>query len=193
MTVRGPANSTNWEDQINALLDGALDEASVAALKSAAEKDDTLARAIVEACQLQQSMDQLALEKAPASLRRKLRRIPKEHKAASRHPLTAPPRWVLAGSLASLVLIAVVMDMNQPAGKAVTTSQSAARDTASNSAQVAQTRRELAIAFYYLDKIGLQVGRQIREEMNEELSAPIKDNLSQHMPYTGQAYKEKHA
>jgi len=193
MSGQGPANPIDWEDKINALLDGALDEASAEALKSAAKADSALARAIVDAWQLQKGMDQLALEKAPASLRRKLRRIPHEHKAAPRRPLLALPRWVLAGSLASLALIAVVLVLRPPAGQAVTATGPVVKQTAGESAQAAQARRELAIAFYYFDKVGSRVGRQIHQELNEELSAPIKENLSKHLPYTGQAYKEKHA
>ena len=194
MTGQGPANPTDWEDKINALLDGVLDEASTEALKSAAGTDGALARAIVSAWQLQQGMDQLALEEAPASLRRKLRRIPREHKAAGRRPLLTLPRWALAGSLAALALIAVVTVMNRrPDGQAITAPQHLAGHTASEPAQVAQARRELAIAFYYLDKVGLRVGREIHSELNDELSAPIKENLFKHMPHTGQSDKEKHA
>jgi hypothetical protein len=38
----------------------------------------------------------------------------------------------------------------------------------------------------------MRVGREIHEELNEELSAPIKDNFSKYMPYSGQSLKEKH-
>jgi len=197
MSGQGPANPIDWEDKINALLDGALDEASAEALKSAAKADSALARAIVDAWQLQKGMDQLALEKAPASLRRKLRRIPHEYKTRSHRPLMAAtgalPRWLVAGSLASLALIAVVLVLRQPAGQAVTATGPVVKQTAGESEQAAQARRELAIAFYYFDKVGSRVGRQIHQELNEELSAPIKENLSKHLPYTGQAYKEKHA
>ena len=46
----------NWEQQINALLDGELSQVDADELKSAATDDRELARAIVEAYQLQQVM-----------------------------------------------------------------------------------------------------------------------------------------
>ena len=57
MTQRPDMN--DWEDQINALLDGELDDAQADALKGAAEQDQALARAIIEAYQLQQLMASL--------------------------------------------------------------------------------------------------------------------------------------
>jgi hypothetical protein len=43
-----------WEAQVNALLDGELDDQAAEALKAAALDDQALAGAIVEAYQLQQ-------------------------------------------------------------------------------------------------------------------------------------------
>jgi ferric-dicitrate binding protein FerR (iron transport regulator) len=143
MTGQDPGNPADRaalarEDEINALLDGALDEAAVKALKAAAAEDSELAQAIVAAWQLQQSMDQLHLEKAPPSLRRKLRRIPHQHPAAPHRRLLPLPRWVLACGLASVVLIAVAMMMSPPPGPAVGPSQRAASGRGIDPAQVAQ-------------------------------------------------------
>jgi len=180
----------DWEREINELLEGALDDTSSEALKSAAARDSELAQAIVRAWQLQKSMDELKLEKAPVSLRRKLKRIPREYAAVSRRSWFAPPRWAVAGGMAALVLVAVVMTTGRFNG---TQPQETASQAAADAAKMAQTRRDLATAFYYLDKVGLRVGREIHEELNDELSDPIRENLSKHMPYTGQRQKEKHA
>jgi hypothetical protein len=100
------------------------------------------------------------------------------------------PRWLPAGGLAAMVLVAVAMLLNEPAGRTVISSQATASRSASDAARREQTRRELAIAFFYLDKAGLRLGQEIREVLNDELSAPVKDELSKHMPYVGPAHKE---
>ncbi len=191
MTGQGPATPKDWEIEINALLDGELDGASAMALKAAAAEDRVLALAIVAAWQLHKSLDQQRLERAPASLRRKLRRIPREQKTASGRLVFGLPRWVSAGGLAAVVLAAVVMLLNEPAGPTVTSSQATAHRSTSDAARQEQTRRELRIAFFYLDKAGLRLGQQIHQVLNDELSAPVKDELSKHMPYVGQSHKEK--
>ena len=186
MMTQGPEHPADgWEEAINELLDGALDDASADALKAAAEGDRELALAIVDAWRLQKSMDELALEKAPAGLRRKLRRIPREYRVTSPYRPMGLPGWALAGGMATMVLAAVAVMM-------VTGPQPTASRRGVDAAKVAQTRRELATAFHYLDKVGLRVGREIHEELNDELSAPIRDNLSKHLPWTGQTQKEKH-
>jgi hypothetical protein len=193
MNGQDPATPKDWEIEINELLDDELDGASAKALKAAAAEDRVLARAIVEACQLHQSLEQQRPERAPASLRRKLRRIPREQKEATGRLVFSMPRWLPAGGLAAIVLVAVAMLLNEPAGRTVISSQATASRSASDAARREQTRRELAIAFYYLDKAGLRLGQQIHQLMNEELSAPVRDELSRHMPYVGPAPKENNA
>ena len=64
-----------WEEKINALIDGELDPLGADELKAEATDDRELARAIVEAYQLQQAMEAVKVERAPASLRKKLKAI----------------------------------------------------------------------------------------------------------------------
>jgi anti-sigma factor RsiW len=193
MSESGPTNPADREAEINALLDGELDAATAADLKAAAAADSALAQAIVQAWQLQQGMDQLQLEKAPASLSRKLRRIPREQAALSRRAFLGMPRWAAAAGLASVVLVTVVMVLSEPSGQTVAPRQQAAIGAEIDPARVREARRELSIAFSYLDKAGFRVSRQIQEVLSEELAAPVKDNLSKHIPYTGQSHKEKQA
>jgi len=192
MTVRDNGHpGKDWEAEINALLEGELDQAAAEALKAAAAEDSRLAAAIVEAWQLQKSMDELQLEKVPPSLRRQLRRIPRQHRRASRKPWLGLNGWLPAGAMAAVVLIALALVFGRPGGTAGPQPNAARKGV--DMAQVEQARRELATAFRYLDKVGLRVGQEIQAELNDELSDPIKDNLSKHLPYTGQSQKEKHA
>jgi len=198
MSGQGPRKPADWEAEINALLDGELDATTTAALKAAAAEDQALARAIVEAWQLQQCMDELQLEKAPASLARRLDRIPREQGALSHRRILGMPRWATAAGLASVLLAVLVLMRVEPPGQGGLSPPQVASGAAIEPAeirpeQVSKARRELAIAFSYLDKTGFRVSREIQEVLSEELSAPVKDNLSEHLPYMGQSRKEKHA
>ncbi len=73
-----------WEDQINALLDGELDEAQTNLLRATAESDPTLNQLINEAFELRQLMSEISHEKAPVSLHGKLRRIPRQESVQER-------------------------------------------------------------------------------------------------------------
>ncbi len=84
-----------WEDSINALMDGELDSGETAALKLAATDDRHLARTIIDAYQLQQALASIPVEQAPASLRKKLRRIPRDQRVRQR-PDFLRPRWAMA-------------------------------------------------------------------------------------------------
>jgi hypothetical protein len=160
--------------------------------------DSQLSQAIVEAWQLQQCMDRLELEKAPVSLSKRLGRIPREQGALSHRRILGMPRWAIAAGLASVVLAALVLMRAEPPRQEGLPPQQVAsgadiEPVEIGPEQIRKARQELAIAFSYLDKTGVRVSREIQEVLSEEISAPVKDNLSEHIPYTGQYRKEKHA
>jgi ferric-dicitrate binding protein FerR (iron transport regulator) len=161
-----------WESQVNALLDSELDEASTEALKQAANEDRELARAIIEAFQLQRSMDSVGIERAPASLRRKLRDIPRNNRQSR-----SPRRWVMATAMASIPLLAIGLVLMQPGQP--------------STADVEQARQDLSVAFIYIDKVGSLTGNRIHEVLGSELHSGVTDNLSKHIPFTEQSTKEK--
>ena len=163
-----------WESQINALLDGDLDEASTAALKLAASEDHHLAQAIIEAYELQRGMDSLGLERAPASLRRKLRQIPRSQK-----PSLFPRRWVMATTMALVPLLAVGIILMQPGQP--------------SAAEVDKARQDLALAFTYIDKVGNRTGDYLQNVLGAELRHGITDNISKHFPYTEQSLQEENS
>lgn len=181
------------ESQINALLDGELDELATAQLKAAASEDSALAQAIVDAWQLQGCLDTLQLEKAPPSLRRKLKRIPSEQKRQSQKRSFFIRPWVFAGGLASATLVFAMMVMIGPAPTPVNPQNGVAVEASSDEQRAQQAAEELQLAFQYLDKVGLRLGKQINEVLSDEISTPVKDNFSRYMPYTGHSKKEKQA
>ncbi len=179
MTERKELNE-QWEARINALLDGELDAEETAELQREAESNAGLAQAIVEAYRLQAMMDQLEIERAPASLRAKLSRIPQTESAADRRWF-GMPRWLPVGAVAAvpLLVIAVVMMQSGPRQRDYT------------EAEVLQARQDVLTAFAYLDRVGERAGRVIEGELAKEFSDGVNDNVSRYMPFTHQSEQEE--
>jgi ferric-dicitrate binding protein FerR (iron transport regulator) len=166
------AKLPEWEVRINDLLDGELDEAATEVLKQEASGDKELARAIIEAYELQRGMDHLGIERAPAGLRRKLRRIPRAEK-----PFLRQRRWAMAAVAASVPLLAVTLILMQPRQP--------------SPADVEQARQDLALAFTYIDKVGYRTGDYLQTVLGTELHQGVTENLSRHFPYTEQSHEEE--
>jgi anti-sigma factor RsiW len=150
-----------WEERINALLDGELSPENADLLKAEATDDRELARAIVEAYQLQQAMDAIPVERAPSSLTRKLNAIPRKE---SKQPLFGflQPRWAMALAAVPLVLFSVsLMQPDSPSG-----------------ADLAKARQEMAIAFAYLDKAGMITGREIESTVGSTLANAVTGSVN---------------
>jgi hypothetical protein len=131
--------------------------------------------------QIDHLLNQLEVEKAPASLTRKLKRIPREHR--EKKPLLpwlfpGPlPKWVMAPAFAAVPLIALTVVMMQPKQP--------------SEAEIQQARQDLAVAFAYLDKVGNRTGNQIHSVLGGELRHNVKDKLSEHIPFTEQSIQEE--
>lgn len=174
-----------WEAQINALLDGELDDDHADALKHAAESEPALARAIIEAYQLQRLMSALPVERAPDSLREKLRRIPAEQESLARlasgedtRQATAlaggaaaqgvrrwfafEPRWVMA--LAAVPLVIAI------------SFQFAGGPKPPSEAELAQARQDMALAFSYLQKASAFTGREIEDSIGTGFVDPVTES-----------------
>lgn len=170
-----------WEAQINALLDGELDDAAAEGLKAEAEHDPALARAIIEAYQLQRLLAEIPQERAPDSLRAKLQRIPAEQESAERRIAEARksverarrPRWFGLGStgprwamaLAALPLvIALGIQFSGPKEP--------------SEAELAQARQDLALAFAYLEKASRVTGREIEHSIGAGMRDPVTETTA---------------
>ena len=164
----------DWESRVNALLDGELDEASTEALKLAASKDHELARAIIEAYELQRGMDHLGRETAPASLRKKLQQIPRAQK-----PVLRQRRWVMATAMACVPLLVIAVMLMQPRQP--------------SAAEVEQARQDVTLAFSYIDKVGFRTGDYLQSVLGAELRHGVTDNISRHFPYTEQSREEENS
>jgi anti-sigma factor RsiW len=163
-----------WEERINALLDGELSAADAGLLKAEATDDRDLARAIVEAYQLQQAMDAVTVERAPDSLRKSLRAIPRKHRTAPTFRLFQL-RWATAVAAIPLLLIAV--SLMRP-------------DTPSDS-EIAQARQELAIAFAYLDKAGAMTGHEIESSVGQTMANAMTGSVNRALKSQNLGSEEK--
>ena len=166
-----------WEAQINALLDGELDDAAAESLKAEAEHDPALARAIIEAYQLQRLLAEIPQERAPDSLRARLQRIPAEQESAerriaearksvervSRRPRWLEPRWAMA--LAALPLV-VALGIQFSGPKEPT------------DAELAQARQDLALAFAYLEKASRVTEREIEHSIGAGMRDPVTETTA---------------
>ena len=164
------------EDLINALMDGELSATDAQLLKAEASDDRELARAIIEAYQLQQEMDAIDVERAPDSLRKRLRAVPRENRPARVFSLLQP-RWAMA--LAAIPLVVIVVSLMQP-------------DTPSAS-EVAQARQEMAIAFAYLDKAGVITGREIESRVGHTMADAVTGSVNRAIKSQNLNSKEKEA
>ena len=165
-----------WEDRINALLDGELSAEDADLLKAEATDDRQLARAIVEAYQLQQAMDGIKVERAPDSLRKRLKAIPRQHRRTPVFSLFQP-RWAMA--LAAIPLVVIAVSMMRP-------------DTPSAS-EIAQARQEMAIAFAYLDKAGVITGREIESVVGHTMANAVTGSVNKAIQSQNLNSKEKEA
>lgn len=165
-----------WEEQINALLDGELGQHDAESLKAKASDDRKLARAIIEAYQLQKAMDEIRVERAPMSLRKKLKAIPHQQRAV-RTPVFLQPRWIMAAAVVPLVL--VVASLMQP-------------DTPS-AEEIEQARYELALAFAYLDRAGKRAGNEIEMTVGHTMSDAITGTVIRNIKSQYESPEEKEA
>jgi anti-sigma factor RsiW len=165
-----------WEEQINALLDGELSPEDAELLKAEATDDRELARAIVEAYQLQQAMDQVQVERAPRSLTKRLNAVPRKHRSRPSFSLLQP-RWAMA--LAAVPLVVIAVSLMRP-------------DTPSAS-EIAQARQELAIAFAYLDKAAVITGREIESTVGSTMANAVTGSVNKVIQSPNLTSKEKEA
>jgi anti-sigma factor RsiW len=163
-----------WEDRINALLDGELSDTDAEALKARATDDRDLARAIIEAYQLQQAMDAVQVERAPGSLTKRLNAIPREHQQATGFRFFQP-RWAMA--LAAVPLAIIAVNLMQP-------------DTPS-AAEIAKARQDLAIAFAYLDRAGSITGREIGSTVGHTMADALSGSVNRTIKFSNEHSKEK--
>jgi anti-sigma factor RsiW len=161
MTEHKNQDADMREARINALLDGELDDQQAEQLKADATDDQALARAIIEAYQLQRAMEQVRVEPAPASLRRKLKRIPRDSR-----PTYLQPRWVAAFAAIPLAVLGLVLIQPSapPAGQI-------------RQAEIEQAQRDLAVAFAYIDQVGNLAGKQIETQLVDEMSDAVAGSI----------------
>ncbi len=154
----------DWEAQINDLLDGELSDSDAERLTRAAEGDGELARAIIEAYQLQQAMANIPLERAPASLRRKLKLIPRVQRRLER-PAWQQPAWLGAVAAAALVAVVAIQQLGPQ------------EPEQPSAAEIAQAQQDLKVVLTYLGKVRRQTGLEIESRVGEGMSEVVTGSM----------------
>ncbi len=156
-------NKEHWQNAIDDLLDGNLSADEAKALRKEAATDAQLAKAIIDAYQVQSELESLGMEQAPESLQKRLRAIPSQQRG-----YRPTVRWAgaLAASAATILLaIGIIQDLKEP-----------------SAAEIAQARAELAVAFSYLNTIGQKAGFEMKQEigdtMQDALLTGIREGVS---------------
>jgi anti-sigma factor RsiW len=152
----------DWEQHINALLDGELKSEQLEALQAAATLSPQLQQELLQAQALQGALHQLPDQLAPASLREKLARLGQQDQQQPAAALS----WWRWGTLAAAV--SLVFFIGFP-GQVATPSAT----------EIEQGRRDLAIALKYLDKAGRQAAEEIDSSINGAVIGSIRDHTMQ--------------
>ena len=109
--------------------------------------------------QLQQALAELPVDEAPSTLRRKLRRIPRQQRAGER-PLWLRPAWIAAFALLPLTVLVVLQQQR----------------LAQQEQQIAQGKRDLALALTYVQKANRLARGQVIDAISGSMTRPVADN-----------------
>jgi len=141
---------------IDRLLDGSLSPDQAETLRNQAEQDTHLAKSIINAYQIQNSLENLGIQPAPADLKRRLRGIPSSHR---RSPGLA---WPVAATAALSLVIAVAV-LRTPAPPSAD--------------EISQARDELALAMSYLRHYGVQTQNELQQEIGGTLTHALIEGI----------------
>ena len=146
---------SDFEEQINALIDGELNDDQVAALLSLQARQPRLERDLARAQSLQQALSQIPTERAPHSLRHKLEQI-------GNSPAPGNNWWRWAAVAAAVPLLLLLMVPDQISGP--------------SAEEIEQGRRDLALALAYLEKAQQQTVLEIGSSIDGAVVGSIRDN-----------------
>jgi anti-sigma factor RsiW len=156
------SEENEWEQQLDALIDGELDKDQVATLMAAAAQEPELQRQLEQAQQLQRALQRLPAQRAPRSLRKKLRRIGRED--SNERAASIP--WLRWGAIAALIPLLLLLNPGD-------------RQQEPTAAEIEQGRRDLAIALTYLGRAGQKAALEIDGSINRGVVGSIRKNTLQ--------------
>ena len=158
------------ERRINALIDGELSDAEAEALKLEAREHPALAARIVDAWRLQQTLDTLGTERAPRSLTRKLKAIPRRERPAYQRPF-----WLAAATAVPVAVLAVAL-WRPAATPPVEPASMPIADAAS-------VQRDVELAFALVQDATQRANRHYRREIGETINEAIADPVERSLPF----------
>jgi hypothetical protein len=162
----GPApgdQHPDWEQQVNALIDGEMEDQQVAALLALAANEPVLENKLRQARLLQEVLHGLPTPQAPRSLRNKLAQIGREE-TGIQSLVFSWWRWGAAAAAVSLLLFFNIDAHRQ----------------GPSAAEIEQGRRDLVVALGYLQGAGhkavVKIDGSLIGGVVEPIVEPIKEN-----------------
>lgn len=138
----------SWQQALDALLAGNLSDSDAKTLRKELDADARRAKDIIDAYQIQNGLESIGIEQAPATLRKKLRAIPIQQNDTEPSLL----RWGAFATIAVSLTVALLI-ISRPVSDGPT------------QAEIEQARKELIIAFNYLQEAGQTTNRHIKQEI----------------------------
>lgn len=160
MSTGIPKDNPELEQRLARLLDGDLSDAELARLHADAATDPELVSALTDTLALQTLLGELPVQRAPASLRRRLRVIPyQQWQLVPSWRVT--PRWL--GACAVLLLAIVLLGKQHIAEQP-------------DPEQLRIARHELALALAYLDRANRQSAHLLETTIERGVNRPITEH-----------------
>ena len=154
------------EEQINALVDGELGAAAQAELEKAADADPAIARALLEARELQVMLGSMPRMAAPRRLSRRLLAIASPSLTERLAGRLTRRAWLGAGgALAVLAFTALVILPLLPDRPGAT--------------EIEQGRQDLALALAYLERSRQLAQREVNTQLADAPIDPVTRNAAQ--------------
>ena len=150
---------SEFEQLLDALIDGELEAAERQILLSKAAQDPALGLKLAAAMELQQALAGLPEHQAPASLSRKLHQIP-QRESRWLPGWLAQPRWAFAATLVLCLLGGrELYQQNQLQMQ--------------QQAELVQAQQDLALVLAYLNKVNRSASSQIQTTLNAATAQPV--------------------
>ncbi|MEP5569400.1 MAG: hypothetical protein ABJN62_16280 [Halioglobus sp.] len=150
---------SEFELLLDNFIDGELDPSQRQELLNRAAKDPLLGAKLGATIELQQALSSLPMDKAPASLTDKLRKIP-----------TGRSPWRFDWSLGPRTAFAALIVLALVGGGQLYQHQ---QKQSAQQAALAQAQQDLALVLSYLEKVNRSANTQIQMTVNHATAKPV--------------------
>ena len=144
---------------LDAFIDGDLEHSQRQVLLARAAEDPALAAELASAMELQQALSGMHRLQAPASLTRKLHKIPRRE-----------GRWISSWALRPRWAFAAILVLSLIGGRELYQQR---QQQLAQQAELAQARQDLALVLAYLNKVNRSANAQIQTTVSQATAKPV--------------------